>query len=340
MIDLSTKYMGFDLKNPLIASASPITNSVDGIKRLEDNGISAVILHSLFEEQINHEMQELDHFLYSNNESYAEATEYLPNDVDFDNIEADNYLEDIEKIKRSTNLPIIASLNGVSAGGWAKYASKLQGAGADALELNITYVPTNLDLEGSVVEQMYVDTVKVVKENISIPLNVKMVNFFSNPANMAKRFVDAGADGLTIFDNPVRVDIDLENLTATQRANISRSKDMSESLRWCAILYNRLKTSLCVGTGIHTGHDVLKSMMSGADAVAFASILLQKGEKELQNILVDMQNWMEEKEYESISQMRGSISLNHTDNPSAYERSSYMSALRNFDGSEVFNNRL
>ena len=339
MIDLTTKYMGFDLKNPLIASASPITNSIDGIKRLEDNGIAAVILHSLFEEQINHEMQELDHFLYSNNESYAEATEYLPTDIDFDNIEADNYLADIEKIKKSTNIPVIASLNGVSAGGWVKYASKLQGAGADALELNITYVPSSLDLDGSAVEKMYEDTVKVVKENISIPLNVKMTSFFSNPANMAKRFVDAGADGLTIFDNPVLVDIDLENLTALQRANISKSKDMSESLRWCGILHGKLDASLCVGTGIHSGKDVLKAMMSGGDAVALASVLLQKGEKELQNILFEMKNWMEEKEYESISQMKGSISLKNTDNPSAYERSSYMSALRHFDG-ETFQTRL
>ncbi len=337
MIDLSTKYLDFDLKNPLIASASPITNSIDGIKRLEDNGIAAVILHSLFEEQINHEMQELDHFLYSHNESYAEATEYLPNDLDFDNIEADNYLSDIEEIKRTTNLPIIASLNGVSVGGWVKYASKLQGAGADALELNITYIPTDLDLDGSKIEDMYVDTVKLVKENISIPLNLKMNSYFSNPANMAKRFVEAGADGLTLFDNPVRVDIDLENLTATQRANISSEKDISESLRWAAILYNKLNASLCVNTGVHSGFDVLKAIMSGADAVCMASVLLQKGEKELQNILYEIQNWMEEKEYESISQMKGSISLNHTDNPAAYERSSYMSALKHFTGAPTLN---
>lgn len=332
MIDLSTNYLGFDLKNPLIASASPITNSVDGIKRLEDNGIAAVILHSLFEEQINHEMQELDHFLYTHNESYAEATEYLPTDLDFDNIEADNYLADIEKVKRATKLPVIASLNGVSPGGWVKYASKLQGAGADALELNITYIPTDINLDGSKVEQMYVDTVKLVKENISIPLNLKMNSYFSNPANMAKRFVDAGVDGLTIFDNPVRVDIDLENLTAVQKANITTEKDLSESLRWAAILYNRLDCSLCVNTGIHTGFDVLKAIMSGADSVSLASVLLERGEKELQNILFTMQKWMEEKEYESISQMKGSISLAHTDNPAAYERGSYMHALKHFEG--------
>lgn len=332
MIDLSTEYLGFKLKNPLIASASPITNHVDGIKRLEDNGIAAVVLHSLFEEQINHEMQELDHFLYTNNESYAEATEYLPTDLDFDNIDADNYLAEIEKIKKATNLPVIASLNGVSAGGWVKYASKLQGAGADALELNITYIPTDINLDGALVEQMYVDTVKLVKDNISIPLNLKMNSYFSNPANMAKRFVDAGVDGLTIFDNPVRVDIDLDDLTAIQKANITVSKDISESLRWAAILYNRLDCSLCVNTGVHDGFDVLKAIMSGADTVSLASILLQKGEKELQNILYTIQNWMEEKEYESIEQMKGSISLNHTDNPSAYERGSYMNALKHFQG--------
>lgn len=336
MLDLSTQYLGFELKNPLIASASPITNSLDGIKRLEDNGISAVILHSLFEEQINYEMRELDHFLYVNNETYAEATDYFPTDLEFENIDADNYLKDIEKIKRETNIPIIASLNGVSSGGWVKYASKLQGAGADALELNITYIPTDENVEGSVIEQMYIDTVKLVKESVSLPLNLKMNSYFSNTTNMAKRFVEAGVDGLTLFDNPVSVDIDLDNLTSVQKANITSSKSLSESLRWCGILFKKFDCSLCVNTGVHTGEDVLKAIMSGADTVSLASVLLLKGEKELQNILFTIQNWMEEHEYSSIEQMKGSISLHHCDNPSAYERGSYMSALKSFRVDSTF----
>lgn len=329
-MNLTTEFLGLDLKNPLIASASPLTAKLDSIKRLEDNGIAAVVMHSLFEEQINHEVHELDHFLYANNDSYAEAVNYFQDDLEFDNIEADDYLREIEDTKRAVDIPVIASLNGVSSGGWAKYAGKLQGAGADALELNITYIPTSLDMSGIEVEKMYIDTIKNVKEHISIPLNIKMNAYFSNPANMAKKFIDAGAQGLTLFDNPVRVDIDLEELNAVQRANITTSKDISESLRWCAILYKKLATTLCVNTGVHTGEDVLKAVMSGADTVAIASALLNKGDKEIVTILGDMVAWMTSNEYESITQMKGSISLDHTMNPAAYERSSYMNALNSY----------
>jgi dihydroorotate dehydrogenase (fumarate) len=327
MVNLNTKFLGLELKNPLIASASPLTGKLDSIKRLEDNGIAAVIMHSLFEEQINHEVHELDHFLYANTDSYAEAINYFQDDLDFDNLEADHYLKEIEEVKKSLSIPVIASLNGVSAGGWAKYAGKLQGAGADALELNVTYIPTSMDMSGSEVEKMYVETIKNVKNRISIPLNVKMNAFFSSPANMAKQFVEAGVDGLTLFDNPVNVDIDLEELTSIQKANITTSKDLSESLRWCAILYNKLVVSLCANTGVHTAQDVLKSIMSGADAVALASVLLEKGDREIVAILENLISWMNEKEYESIAQMKGSISLDHTINPAAFERTSYMNAL-------------
>ncbi|MDD2698191.1 MAG: dihydroorotate dehydrogenase-like protein [Arcobacteraceae bacterium] len=330
MIDLTTKYLGFTLKNPIIASASPITNSLDGVKRLEDNGIAAVVLHSLFEEQINHEQRMLNHFLYKENDSYAEALEYFPSDMQFDNLDSEHYLEFVSTVKKSVNIPVIASLNGVSDIGWAKYGLKLQEAGADALELNITYIPTSIDMRGDEVENMYINTVRNLKQHISIPLNVKMNSYFSNPANMAKRLVDAGANGLTLFDNPISVDIDLETLTSIQKANLTISKDKSESLRWCAILFNKLEADLCINTGIKTGEDILKAMMSGASSVALASVLLEKGEKYLGTILFDMEKWMVEHEYESIKQMIGSISLHHTDNPSAYERNSYIKALHNF----------
>ncbi|MCK9373600.1 MAG: dihydroorotate dehydrogenase-like protein [Sulfuricurvum sp.] len=329
-MDLSTTFLGFTLKNPLIASASPLTASLESIRKLEDNGIAAVIIHSLFEEEINRELRQIDHFLHANSESYAEALSYLPAGVDFENIQAENYLKEIMRVKAAVSIPVIASLNGVSAGGWAKYAKKLQEAGADALELNITYIPTSVDMEGPTIEQMYIDTVSTVKKHISIPLNVKMNAYFSNPANMAKRLVEAGADGLTIFDNPSRVDVDLELLTALRQANITSSASLSETLRWCAILYNKLGCSLCANTGIHSGQDVLKAVMSGADATALASVLLLHGEGEIRNILHDLTSWMQEHEYESISQMKGSISLSHTDNPSAYERNSYMHALQHY----------
>lgn len=329
-MDLFTTFLGFELKNPLIASASPLTASLDSIKKLEDNGIAAVIMHSLFEEEINHEIHQIDHFLHITSDSNAEATSYLPSEVDFDNLQAEHYLEEIARVKSAVAIPVIASLNGVSAGGWIKYATKLQQAGADALELNITYVPTSIDMEGHIIEQMYVDTVSMLKEYISIPLNVKMTSQFSNPANMAKRFVDAGAKGLTIFDNPTRVNVDLELLTALQLANISSSASLSETLRWCAILYSKLNCSICANTGIHSGEDVLKAIMSGADAVALASVLLMRGESEVHNILITLKSWMEEHEYESIGQMKGSVSLAHTDNPSAYTRNSYMYALQQY----------
>ncbi|MDP3291990.1 MAG: dihydroorotate dehydrogenase-like protein [Sulfuricurvum sp.] len=329
-MDFTTTFLGLNLKNPLIASASPLTSSVESIRRLEDNGIAAVIMHSLFEEEINHEIHQIDHFLHINSDSYAEATSYLPSEVDFENLQADNYLEEIRRIKESVSLPLIASLNGISAGGWISYAKRLEEAGADALELNITYIPTSMEMEGYRVEQMYIDTVAQVAERIDIPLNVKMNAYFSNPANMAKRFVEAGAKGLTLFDNPTRVEVDLDLLSPLQRANITTSYNLSETLRWCAILYGRLSCSLCANTGIHSGEDVLKAIMSGADTTALASVLLTKGEGEIKQILSDMEEWMEKHEYESISQMKGSISLAHTDNPSVYERNSYMYALQHY----------
>ncbi|UPT78417.1 dihydroorotate dehydrogenase-like protein [Sulfurovum sp. XGS-02] len=329
-MELTTTHLGLELKNPLIASASPLTASLDSIKKLEEKGIAAVIMHSLFEEEINHEIHQIDHFLHIHSNANAEATTYLPSEVDFENLHSEHYLEEIKRIKESIQIPVIASLNGVSAGGWVKYAKKLQEAGADALELNITYIPTSIDMEGHTVEQMYIDTVSQVKAHISIPLNVKMNAYFSSPANMAKRFVEAGANGLTIFDNPTRVDVDLELLTPLQRANITSSANVSETLRWCAILYNKLSCSMCAGTGVHSGEDVLKAIMSGADAVALASVLLTKGEDEVAVILNELTQWMQTNEYDSISQMKGSISLAHTDNPAAYERNSYMYALQQY----------
>jgi len=329
-MELTTTYLGLELKNPLIASASPLTSSLDSIKKLEEKGIAAVIMHSLFEEEINHEIHQIDHFLHIHSDSNAEATSYLPSEVGFDNLNSEYYLEEIRRVKEAIQIPVIASLNGVSAGGWVKYAKKLQEAGADALELNITYIPTSIDMDGHTVEQMYIDTVAQVKEHISIPLNVKMNAYFSSPANMAKRFVEAGANGLTIFDNPTRVDVDLELLTPLQRANITSSTNLSEILRWCAILYKKLPCSLCANTGIHSAEDVLKAIMSGADAVALASVLLMKGESEVATILNEITQWMEKYEYDSISQMKGSISLAHTDNPAAYERNSYMYALQQY----------
>jgi len=330
MIDLKTKYLGLELKNPLIASASPLSKDLAGVQKLQESGVAAVVLHSLFEEEIEHEQLRYDHFMNHGSESYAEATEYFLDALPIQDMQAEHYLEEIATIKKNISIPIIASLNGVSDGGWVHYAKKLQEAGADALELNITHIPCDPFKDASEVEDIYLNIVKHLREKISIPMNLKMNRYFSAPANIAKKFVAAGIDGLTLFDNPIEVDIDLENLLPIHKANITTTKDKSETLRWCAILYNKLNTSLCANTGIHSGLDVLKAIMSGADTVSFASTLLQNTERQTQNILKEMEEWMLEHEYHSTDQMRGSISLDHTSKPELFERNSYRNALQSF----------
>jgi len=328
-MNLDTSYMGLPLKNPIIAGASPLTASADSIKRLEDAGAAAIVLHSIFEEQINHESHEIDHFLFKGSESYAEAVGYFP-DMELSNLESEHYLEEIASLKKTLSIPLIASLNGVSKGGWIEYAGKLQEAGADGLELNITYIPADPDMEGCTVEKLYLDALQTVLKTVNIPVSIKMNAIFSSPANMAKQFSDMGAKGLVLFDRTVHVDIDLEELTAQQTINYSSSADLSESLRWTAILYKKLRSSLCISTGVHNHEDVLKAMMSGADAVQMASALLQHGEGHIAKVLDDLVAWMEEKEYASIEQMKGSISLHHTVNPAAYQRANYMRILTEY----------
>ena len=326
-MNLSTTYLGLDFKNPLIAGASPLTGNIDTIKELEDAGVAGVVMHSLFEEQINHDLHAIDHFLFHGSDSFAESLSYFPDAEYMESSESEHYLEELVEIKQSTDIPIIASLNGVSCGGWVKYAKKIQEAGADALELNITYIPTNPMLEAREIEQMYIKVVKDVKENTTLPLTIKMNPYFTNTAQMAQKFKDAGADGLVIFDNPVQVDIDLDELSPVQRANLTNSSRLSETLRWCAILDSVVDISLAASTGVHNAKDVLKAVMSGADVTQMASALLQHGTGHVQTTLKELEAWMEEKEYISIEQMKGSISLNHCDNKAAYERANYMRAL-------------
>lgn len=329
-MDLSTTYLGLELKNPIIAGASPLTASLENIKRLEEHGAAAIVMHSLFEEQINHEMHELDHFLFKGSDSYAESLDYFPDLDSYDNLECEDYLDEIAQIKESIDIPLIASLNGVSSGGWIKYAKKLEEAGADALELNITYIPTDINLSGRDVEQLYLDDLKTVKAHTSLPVTIKMNPYFSAPAAMAKAFDDAGASGLVLFDRPIHVDIDLESLNASHNTSYTVSRDLSESLRWCGILFNEVNASLCASTGVHSHLDIIKAVMSGADATAMVSALLQNGEVHIATVLAQLRAWMEENEYASLSQMKGSVSLHHTSNPAAYQRSGYMKALQAF----------
>ncbi len=328
-MDLTTTYMGLKLKNPIIVGASPLTSSIESIQELEKNGVAAVVLHSIFEEQINHEAHELDHFIFKGSEDYAESLGYFP-EVTLSNLESQHYLEEIVKLKQSVSIPIIASLNGVSRGGWIEYAKKLEDVGVDALELNITYIPTDIELTSVDIEDMYIDVLKAVRETVEIPISIKMNAIFSAPANMAKRFSDAGADGLVLFDRAVQVDIDLENLNALHSIKKTKSQDLSESLRWSAILYNNIDTSLCLSTGVRNYKDILKAMMSGADAVAMVGAVMENGPKHIKKSLKKLEKWMQEKEYVSIEQMKGSISLTHTSNPAAYERANYMRVLTDY----------
>jgi dihydroorotate dehydrogenase (fumarate) len=330
MVDLSTNYLGLQLKNPLVASASPLSKKVDSVKKLEDAGISAVVMYSLFEEQITHESVELDHFLNEGTYTYAESLTHFP-DFEHYNIGPESYLELIQKIKRAVNIPVIGSLNGISAGGWVDYAHKIQEAGADALELNMYYLPTDDTLTGSELEKTYVELVKQVHAKIHIPLAVKLSPFFTSLPNLARRLVDAGASSLVLFNRFLQPDLDIDTLDVVPNVILSTSDELRLPLRWIAILYGRIQSDLALTTGVHTGKDALKAIMAGANVAMVASELIANGPASASTILAGMQTWMEEYEYQSIQQMRGSMSQKAVAEPAAFERANYMKALRSFD---------
>lgn len=328
-MDLSTKYLGLDLKNPVVAAASPLSHTVDSVKAIEDAGASAVVCYSLFEEQISHESGELDHYLSYGTESYAEATSYLPEPEDFITGPF-AYLDHIANLKKAVNIPVIGSLNGVSKGGWVDYAKNIQDAGADALELNIYYVPTNNQLSSEEIENMYVETLKAVKANISIPVAMKLSPFFTAMSNMAKKLDDAGADGLVLFNRFYQPDFDLDNLEVVPNLMLSTNWEMRLPLRWISILHGNIKASMAATSGIHSYEDVLKIMMAGGDVAMLASELLLNGVGRITEILDGMKNWMEEKEYESVKQMQGSMSQKKVAEPAAFERANYMKTLQSY----------
>ncbi len=328
-MDLTTTYMGLKLKNPLVASASPLSRSLDSIKHLEDAGIAAVTMYSLFEEQIDQESKHLDHFLSYGSNSFAEALSYFPEPTTF-NLGPEEYLELIHHAKQSVGIPIIGSLNGVSQGGWTRYAKLIQDAGADALELNVYYIPTDQSMPGSKVEEMYENIVSDVRKSVSIPLAVKTGPYFSNMAYSAKQIVDAGANALVLFNRFYQPNINLENLEVEPDLNLSTSFDIRLPLRWIAILFGRISCDFALTSGVHTHEDVLKAMMAGANCTQMAAELLEHGYDRIGQILQDMTRWMEEFEYESVQQMRGSVSQKNVAEPAAFERANYMKVLHSF----------
>jgi dihydroorotate dehydrogenase (fumarate) len=328
-MDLTTTYLGLKLRTPLVPSASPLSEDVDNIKRMEDAGASAVVLYSLFEEQLRQDRLELAHHMESGTFSFAEALTYFPEPEEY-HLGPEEYLKHIANAKKAVKIPVIASLNGSSPGGWTQYAKLVQQAGADALELNIYYIPTNMQLPSGEVEQTYLDILKAVKAEVTIPVAVKLSPFFTNFANMAKRMNDAGADGLVLFNRFYQPDIDLEALEVKPNILLSTPMAMRVPLRWIAILSGHLKASLAATSGIHRATDVLKMLMAGADVTMLCSTLIRHGVGHVQTIEKDLVAWMQEHEYESVTQLKGSLSQKNCPAPSAFERAQYMKAIASY----------
>ena len=328
-MNLTTNYLGMVLKNPIVASSSPLSHTVDSIRRLEDAGAAAVVMYSLFEEQIGFDSYYIDYHLTQGIDSYAESISYFP-DMQTYNVGPDQYLNLIRRAKETVNIPIIGSLNGTSVGGWTDYASLIEEAGADALELNIYYLPTSTDITGMEVEMLYLNILSAVRQAVTIPVAVKLSPFFSSIANMASRLADLGADGLVLFNRFYQPDFDLENLEVAPRLILSDSDELRLPLRWVAILYGRLSADLAITSGIHTSHDVIKGLMAGAKVTMMASELLQKGVRRIPQVLNELVTWLNEHEYESVMQMIGAMSQKHCAEPAAFERANYMKMLQSY----------
>ena len=328
-MDLTTTYMGMTLKHPIVPSASPLSKNLDMIRRLEDAGSSAIVMYSLFEEQIATESQMLDHYLTYGTESFSEALSYFPQMENY-NVGPHEYLDLIRSAKQAVDIPIIGSLNGVSTGGWIEYARHIEDAGADGLELNVYYIPTDPFMDSTEIEQMYLDVVHDVKKTVTIPVAVKLGPYFTSYANMAMRLKQAGADALVMFNRFYQPDIDLELLDVVPNLALSSSHEMRLPVRWVAVLFGRVPVDMAITSGVHGYEDVLKGVMAGANVMMMASELLQNGERRVAEILEGLRIWMEEHEYDSIQQMRGSMSQQNVSEPAAFERANYMKVLQSW----------
>jgi dihydroorotate dehydrogenase (fumarate) len=328
-MDLSTTYLGLKLRSPLVVAASPLSEDLDSIKQMEEAGASAVVFYSLFEEQLRQDSVELTQHLEHGTESFAEALTYFPEPEEF-RLGPEEYLSHISKAKAAVKMPIIASLNGSSVGGWTQYAKAIQQAGADALELNIYYIPSDMNLTSAQIEQNYLDILSAVKSTVTIPVAVKLSPFFTNFANMAKRLDQAGADALVLFNRFYQPDIDLESLEIKPNILLSTPMAMRVPLRWVALLYGRIRANLAATSGIHRASDVLKMLMAGADVTMLCSTLIRHGVRQVGVIERDLVAWMEEHEYTSVAQLKGSMSQKNCAEPSAFERAQYMKAISQY----------
>lgn len=328
-VDLTTNYMGLKLEHPVVASASPLSYTLDGIQRLADAGAAAIVMHSLFEEQLEHESKTLHHFLEYGTYSYAEALEYFPQPQQF-RVGPDEYLELIRKAKQSVNVPIIGSLNGASPGGWTRYAKLIEEAGADALELNLYFVATNPAMTSADVESMYLSVLRDVKEAVTIPVAVKLSPYFSSFANMAVRLEKAGANALVLFNRFYQPDFDLETLEVTPNLVLSQPNELRLPLTWIAILYDRVPIDFALTSGVHSGLQVIKGLMAGANVTMMTSELLSHGVQRIREVVSEVRTWLETHEYVSVQQLRGSMSQQNVSNPDAFERANYMKMLQSW----------
>jgi dihydroorotate dehydrogenase (fumarate) len=336
MVDLTTTYLGLTLKNPLIASASPLSHKLDTVRQLEDAGVSAVVMYSLFEEQIIADSLRLHRDVTQGTETFAEAMTYLPDlyaysDLRQYKIGPEEYVENLHSYKQAVGIPVIGSLNGFTNGGWIEYARKIQDAGADALELNIYNLPTDPDITSSDLEDQYIDLVRAIRASIRIPIAVKLSPFFTALPNFAKRLAEAGVNGLVLFNRFYQPDFDLDELEVVPRLVLSSSQELRLPLRWIAILYGRIPVDFALTSGIHTPEDIIKATMAGASGCMMASTLLKYGIGHMAELLAGVHTWMEEKEYESITQMKGSMSQKAVAEPAAFERANYIKVLSSFD---------
>jgi dihydroorotate dehydrogenase (fumarate) len=329
-MDLSTTYMGLELRHPIVPSASPLSVSLDDVRRLEDAGAPAIVLYSLFEEQINRDNSPIDRYLTTNSESTAQALGYFPKPADYHNRHASEYLEHISRIREAVGIPVIASLNGVSQGGWLEYACRMEEAGAHGIELNIYYINTDPAITSHEVEKMYLDDVRAVKQSLGIPVAVKLGPYFSSLANVAVQLDHAGADALVLFNRFYQPDIDLENLRVNPTLELSNLYEKRLPMRWIAILHGQLTASLAASTGIHSAEDAIKMILCGADVAMVTSVLLQNGIEYLETLVEDMEQWMAEREFTSISRIKGTLSAKSLDEPAAFERANYLKIIQSY----------
>jgi len=326
-MDLSTTYLGLTLAHPLITGASPLVDDLDVVRRLEDAGAAAITMHSLFEEQITAERDATWQHLDTHEGGHAEATSYFPSSDEY-RLGPDQYLEQIRRIKAAVRVPVIASLNGTTGRGWVEYAQAMQQAGADALELNVYMVATDLTVAGAAIEDRVVEAAQLVRSSVSIPVAVKLSPFFSSIAHLAHRLDGAGVNGLVLFNRFYQPDIDIEQLDVVPHLRLSESSELLLRLRWLAILHGRLQGTLACSGGVHTAADAIKAVMAGASAVQLVSVLLHEGPGRIATLRQELARWMIEHEYESVAQMRGSMSLGRCPDPAAFERGNYVKLLQ------------